>query len=115
VFYAGFALPVLAGLGLLLKRLSGPTRRLCASWAAAYFVLNFLSGSLPGPNLLRYNKDLELVAPLACLCLGWLFVTLFARRSRSGRLTALVFGASWLAFGALRAAQYLSERMYLER
>ena len=35
-----------------------------------YLVLNLASGGLPGPNLVRYNKDLEVVAPLFCVALA---------------------------------------------
>ena len=70
------------GLVLLFRTLDGAAR--CASrstWAATYLVLNLLSGGLPGPNLVRYNKDHEIVAPLFCVAIavlgGWLW-----RRSR---------------------------------
>lgn len=111
IFYSVFAVPILAGLGLLLRRLRGGTARLVAVWAASYLLLNLASGGLPGPNLVRYNKDLEIVAPLFCLALAlcgeWLW--------RRNPLLAYAFAVAYASFGTLRAVRYLTEKLVLER
>jgi hypothetical protein len=76
-----------------------------------YLVLNFASGSLPGPNLVRYNKDLEVVAPLFCVALAVIGEALW-RRSRP---LALAFGLGYAIFGGLRAVTYLTSKFVLER
>jgi hypothetical protein len=116
VFYAGFAPLVVVGVVLLARSLEPPATRLVIVWAASYLVLNVLSGSLPGPNLLRYNKDLELVAPLACLALGTLFSRLVEAR-RPGRLAAAAALAAvvWVAWAASRAADSLTSTFVVER
>ena len=82
-----------------------------AAWAAVYVVLNFASGSLPGPNLVRYNKDLEIVAPLFCVALAFVGEALW-RRSRA---LAVAFACAYAIFGAARAAGYLTSKFILER
>lgn len=110
VFYGPFAPAVLAGL-LIALRLADPSRqRFMLAWASTYLILNLASGGLPGPNWLRYNKDLEIVAPLCCLALaavgGWLW-----ERSRP---LACAYAAGGLAFGLFRAARSLTEKIVLE-
>jgi hypothetical protein len=111
VFYGPFAPFVLAGIVLVSKGQPIDTRAFVLAWALAYLALNLLSGGLPGPNLVRYNKDLEVVAPLFCLALAavaeWLWV-----RSRG---LAVLYATSYLAFGATRAVRYLTEKFILER
>jgi len=112
VFYGMFAPVVVAGVLLAWRRTPSPdAARFVAAWALTYLVLNLASGSLPGPNLVRYNKDLEIVAPLCCLGLAtvgaWLWTV-----TRTG---ALVYGAAFGTFGLLRARQYLVDRLFLER
>ena len=111
IFYSVFALPVLAGLALLLRRLRGGTARLVAVWAASYLLLNLASGGLPGPNLVRYNKDLEIVAPLFCLALALCGEWLWRRMP----LLAAAYTMAYASFGALRAVRYLTEKFVLER
>jgi len=81
------------------------------AWALTYLVLNLLSGGLPGPNLVRYNKDLEVVAPLCCLALGFVGAWLWAR----GRWMAAVYAAAYSTFGLARGVRYLTEKFILER
>ena len=80
VFYGLFAPVVVAG---VVARLEVLRRRspaaFVAAWALTYLALNLLSGGLPGPNLVRYNKDLEVVAPLFCLALARIGEWLWAR------------------------------------
>src|SRR4029450_3791247 len=70
VFYGPFAFAVLLGLVALCGHATTLTRRFALAWAATYVVLTLLSGGLPGPNLVRYNKDHEIVAPLFCVGLA---------------------------------------------
>jgi hypothetical protein len=59
----------------------------------------------------RYNKDLEIVAPLCCLGLatlgGWLWGF-----TRTG---ALAYGAAFWIFGLMRARAAFLEKLFLER
>ncbi len=112
VFYGPFSVAVVLGLFVVARRVGGRREaRFVLAWAATYVCLNLASGGLPGPNLVRYNKDLEIVAPLFCLCLGALAVWLSERT----RLLAAIFATSFWVFGAARAARYLTERFVLER
>jgi hypothetical protein len=101
--YGPFAPVVVLGVGLLVWRAEGTTRRLVAAWAVTYVLLNLAAGGLPGPNLVRYNKDLEVLAPLACVGLGSLTVGLWQR----WRPLGLLLGAGYLLFGAVRAHGFL--------
>jgi hypothetical protein len=112
VFYGFFAPVVVAGVLLAWRSTtSADAARFVAAWALTYLVLNLASGGLPGPNLVRYNKDLEIVAPLCCLGLAsvgaWLWML-----TRTG---ALGYGAAFWVFGLMRARAYLVEKLWLER
>jgi hypothetical protein len=111
VFYEWFAPAVVAGLLWLLRSSRGFEARFIAVWASMYLVLNLASGGLPGPNLFRYNKDHEIVAPLFCLALGAVGVWLWER----ARLLGLAYAAGYGWFGVTRAARYLTEKFILER
>jgi hypothetical protein len=112
IFYAWFAPVIGAGIVLLVRRQEErSTGAFVAAWAASYLVLNFASGSLPGPNLVRYNKDLEIVAPLFCVALA-VFADVLWSRSRP---LAVLFAAGFAVFGGLRAAAYLTTKFVLER
>jgi hypothetical protein len=116
VFYGPFAIAVVAGLALLFaRRLHGDAARFAAAWAALYLLLILASAGLPGPNLVRYNKDLEIVAPLFCLALGALGAALWSRRVAWMRAAALLYAASFWTFGAARAVRYLTEKFVMER
>ena len=110
VFYGPFALAVVAGVALVWRAQSGPERAFVLAWALTYVALNLLSGGLPGPNLVRYNKDLEVVAPLFCLALASVGEWLWAR----GRWLALAYATAYGAFGIARAIRYLTEKFVLE-
>lgn len=111
VFYGPFAPVVVAGILLLYTRSEGAAGRFVAAWALTYLVLNLASGGLPGPNLVRYNKDMEVVAPLCCIALATIGAWLWAR----ARPLAVAYGFSYIGFGALRAWRYLTEKFVLER
>jgi hypothetical protein len=111
IFYGPFALAVAAGIALLIAGMRGAAARLVCAWAATYVLLNLGSGGLPGPNLIRYNKDLEIVAPLCCVALAMVGLWLWRR----ARWLAAVYAAAFWAFGAWRAVGYLTEKFVLER
>jgi hypothetical protein len=111
IFYGLFAPVVVAGILLLYARSEGPWARFVAAWALTYLVLNLASGGLPGPNLVRYNKDMEVVAPLCCVALAAVGLWLWSRARPLGAL----YGVSYLGFGAFRAWRYLTEKFVLER
>jgi hypothetical protein len=111
VFYGPFAPAVIAGLLLAFPRGDPARARFVLAWASTYLILNLASGGLPGPNWLRYNKDLEVVAPLCCVALAALGAWLF----RWSRLVAIAYGGSYLVFALLRAVRALTEKVVLER
>lgn len=114
IFYDVFApLVVLAAL-LLVRAAPGAQARLLSAWLLTYVLLNLASGGLPGPNLVRYNKDVEIVAPLCCVGLATIGSWLWSW-GRAGRLFATAYGASFAALGVSRAARYLTEKFVLER
>lgn len=115
IFYGVFAPVVVWGFVRLALTLTGSQARFTWAWALTYVALNFGSGSLPGPNLLRYNKDLELIAPLACVSIGGLLLGLWGRGDRFRRFVAAGLALGWTAFGATRAVQYLTATFVLER
>jgi hypothetical protein len=110
IFYGPFALAVAAGVAALIAGLHGAAARLVAAWALTYVLLNLGSGGLPGPNLIRYNKDLEIVAPLCCIALAMVGLWLWQR----ARWLAAAYGVAFWAFGLWRAANYLTEKFVLE-
>ena len=111
IFYGLFAPVVVAGIVLLYARSEAGLARFIAAWALTYLVLNLASGGLPGPNLVRYNKDMEVVAPLCCIALATVGLWLWS----CARPLAAAYGASFLGFGAYRAWRYLTEKFVLER
>ena len=111
VFYGAFTPVVLLGVGLLIRDLKGSRRRLILAWALTYLLLNLASGGLPGPNLVRYHKDLEIVAPLFCIALGMVGHRLWGVARPLGWLFLLGF---W-GFGTTRAVRYLTEKFVLDR
>jgi hypothetical protein len=112
VFYGPFALAVIAGLVLTWRaQPSWPFAAFVLAWALTYLALNLFSGGLPGPNLVRYNKDLEIVAPLFCLALASVGEWLWVR----SRWLALLYAGSFAAFALTRAIRYLTEKFILER
>lgn len=112
LFYDLFAPAVLAGLLLAWRRTPGSEeRRFVVVWALAYLLLNLASGGLPGPNLVRYNKDLEIVAPLFCVALAQVTVALWDRWRPAG----LAFALAFQAFGAHRAVRALTDKFFTVR
>ena len=99
VFYGVFAFAIVAGLVLVWgAQESWPYAAFVLAWAATYLALNLLSAGLPGPNLVRYNKDLEIVAPLFVLALARVGEWLAAR----SRWLAILYAGSYGAFGVTR-------------
>lgn len=100
LFWGPFAMVIPLGVARLVRAAPPELRRVLVAWAGLYLALNFASGSLPGPNLFRYNKDLEIVAPLCALALcAWP-----TDRPRWRRVSM----ATWLAmlaYGAWRVAE----------
>jgi hypothetical protein len=111
VFYGPFVPVLLVGLVLVWRASEGAHARLIGAWAATYLLLNLASGGLPGPNLVRYNKDMEVVAPLACIALGAVAVWL----SSIARPLGLLYAVAYWWFAASRAVRYLTEKFILER
>lgn len=111
IFYGVFAPVVVAGIVLLYRQSQGAFARFIAAWALTYLVLNLASGGLPGPNLVRYNKDMEVVAPLCCIALAAVGMWLWSR----ARPLAIAYALSYIGFGAFRAWRYLTEKFVLER
>jgi hypothetical protein len=111
VFYGAFAPLVILGVVLVCRQQPSAERAFVTAWALSYVVLNLLSGGLPGPNLVRYNKDLEVVAPLCCLALATIGEWLWLR----WRWAAVAYGTTFGAFGIARAVRYLTEKFILER
>jgi hypothetical protein len=112
LFYGLFAPAVIVGLLLVWRHATKPDeQRFVAVWALAYLLLNLASGGLPGPNLVRYNKDLELVAPLFCVALAQITVVLWDR----WRPVAIAFALAFQAFGAQRAMQALTDKFFAVR
>jgi hypothetical protein len=111
VFYGLFAPVIALGIVLVFRRQEPPAAAFVAAWAVSYLALNVASGSLPGPNLVRYNKDLEIVAPLFCVSLAVVAEVLW-RRSRA---IAWAFGLAYAMFAGARAAAYLTTKFVLER
>lgn len=111
VFYGLFAFAVLAGLALVCTRLDGSERRLAATWAATYLILNLLSGGLPGPNLVRYNKDHEIVAPLFCVALAALGAWLW----RKSRALAVLYAAGFVWMALTKGWIAFTQRLAFER
>jgi hypothetical protein len=102
VFYGVYAVAVPIGLVLVIRGASPTHAVLVGAWALHYLVMNLGSGGLPSPNLLRYNKEMEFVAPLFCLALaalgGWLW--------QRSRVVGGLYAAGFLAFGAAEAAHF---------
>jgi hypothetical protein len=111
VFYSWFAPVIVLGIVLLWRAQDSSGAAFVAAWGVSYLVLNFASGSLPGPNLVRYNKDLEIVAPLFCLALAMVGRTLWRR----SRVAAWAYAIAYAAFGTWRAVVYLTTKFVLER
>ena len=111
VFYGPFALAVIAGLVLLGRTLEGALLRFTITWAATYVVLNLLSGGLPGPNLVRYNKDHEVVAPLFCVAIAVVGAWLWRR----SRWLAIAYAGAFVAYATMRGWSAWMARFVLER
>jgi len=115
VFYGLFAPLVVFAVLRFAWALTGSQARMVWAWGLTYLTLNLASGGLPGPNLVRYNKDLEIVAPLFCVALGALAHAAWRSSRASVRLLSFAGSLAWLAFAAGRAWAALADRIVLER
>lgn len=112
LFYGVFAPAILVGIGLCWRRApDDDSRRFVIVWGSSYLLLNLASGGLPGPNLVRYNKDLEIVAPLFCVALAHVTTALWDR----WRPAAVLFGVAFQVFGARRAFLALTDKFFAIR
>jgi hypothetical protein len=114
IFYGPFAPLVAAAVLWLVARADSGLRPVLIAWALAYPLLNLASGGLPGPNLVRYNKDMELVAPLCCAALGWVAAWLWERGGIQ-RALSLLLGVGFAAYGGWRGVRALISTFVLER
>jgi hypothetical protein len=115
IFYGPFAPLVAGAVAWIVARAQPGARPLLLAWALTYFLLNLASGGLPGPNLVRYNKDVEAVAPLCCAALGWIVAALWERDSRLGRAAAVLLSLCFVGYGASRGVRALVSTFALER
>ncbi len=111
IFYGPFALAVAMGFLLLIERSDAEAARFALAWASVYVLLNLGSAGLPGPNLLRYNKDLEIVAPLFCVCLALTGHWLWAR----ARIAGAAYAVAYVLWGVQRALAAFEARVVVER
>ncbi len=111
IFYGPFTLAVGAGFLLLIDRSDAEAARFSLAWGAVYVLLNLGSAGLPGPNLLRYAKDLEIVAPLFCVCLALAGDWLWTR----ARIAGAAYWLGYLAWGLGRAQASFDARVIVER
>jgi hypothetical protein len=117
IFYGPYASFLALGLALVwahARQADAMAARLVLLWALTYWLLNLGSAGLPSPNMIRYNKDLEFVAPVCCVALAACGIWLW-ERGRVGRALALFYGAGFAGFAALRAVRYLTETFVFER
>jgi hypothetical protein len=114
IFYGPFTPLVAVGVAWLTARAQPRARPVLIAWASTYVLLNLASGGLPGPNLVRYNKDVELVAPLCCAALGWIVVWLW-QRGRALRVAAALLALGFLSYGGWRGVRAFVSTFTLER
>jgi hypothetical protein len=111
LFYGPFALVVAIGYLMLIRRSEPVAARFVTAWGATYLLICLGSGGLPGPNLLRYSKELEVIAPLCCVALavvgGWLW--------QRARVLAVVYVLAAWAYGAVRGLGAFTERLTFQR
>ncbi len=102
IFYGAWSALVVAGAIMWYRGLAGPQAQLGLAWLASYPLLNLASGGLPNPNLLRYAKDLEFVAPAACIALATAVALLWKRDEPISRLAAVAMALGFLSYGVVR-------------
>ena len=102
IFYGAWSALVVAGAIIWYRGLAGLQAQLALAWLASYPLLNLASGGLPNPNLLRYAKDLEFVAPAACIALATTAAALWNRDGRISRVAAVAIVLGFLGYGVVR-------------
>ncbi len=111
LFYGPFALAVGIGYLALIKRSEAVAARFVTAWGATYLLICIGSGGLPGPNLLRYSKELEVIAPLCCVAMAIVGSWLWQR----ARFLGVVYALAAAGYGALRGLNAFLERLTLLR
>ncbi len=111
IFYGPFALVVGIGYLMLIRRSDPVAARFVTAWGATYLLICLGSGGLPGPNLLRYSKELELIAPLCCVTLATVGSWLWQR----ARFLGVVYGLAAASYGTLRGVSAFLERLTFRR
>ncbi len=107
IFYGPLAIAIAIGFLMLIKRSEPMLARFVWAWGASFVLICIGSGGFPGPNLLRYAKELELVAPLCGIAIAIVGAWLAAR----SRLAAVLYAAGALAYGVMRLLTIWSERV----
>ncbi len=111
LFYGPFALVVAVGYLMLIKRSEPVAARFVTAWGATYLLICLGSGGLPGPNLLRYSKELEVIAPLCCMALAVVGVWLWQR----ARVLAVTYVLAAWGYGIARGLGAFTERLTFQR
>jgi hypothetical protein len=107
IFYGPLALAVALGFLVLIKRSEPLAARFVAVWGATFVLICIGSGGLPGPNLLRYAKELELIAPLCMIAVSLVGAWLWSR----SRLAGAVYALGAVAYAVSRLMLVWAERV----
>lgn len=111
IFYGPFALVVAVGYLMLIRRSDPVAARFVTAWGATYVLICLGSGGLPGPNLLRYSKELEVIAPLCCVTLATVGSWLWQR----ARFLGVVYAVLAASYGAQCGVNAFLERLTFRR
>jgi hypothetical protein len=108
VIFYGFLAPFVAiGFLMLIKRSEPGAARLVSLWGLTFVLVCVGSGGLPGPNLLRYAKELEFIAPLCAISLALFGAWLWTR----SRVATLAYGLLAVGYGVIRLVAIFAERV----
>lgn len=107
IFYGPLALAVALGFLVLIKRSEPMAARFVVAWGATFVLICVGSGGLPGPNLLRYAKELELIAPLCAIAIAVVGSWIGAR----SRVLGAAYFTGGAAYGIYRLLIVWSERV----
>lgn len=107
IFYGPLAFAIAIGFLMLIKRSEPPLARFIVAWGASFVLICIGSGGFPGPNLLRYAKELELIAPLCGIAIAVVGAWIGAR----SRVAAGAYGLAAVGYGVMRLLTIWSERV----